>query len=124
MQENLERRDDNLMDEAIERKDDIKAATLRKDDLQRQIKELNAHNKSLVEHHKEKTKDDMKSEEFLNLIKNFSQNKDKDSAYQKPTFESDKKLIDWKQDVLQQPRQLSINNVRDIFFSLLNQSKA
>ena len=79
MQINLEKRDKNLSDEKIERKDDIKAATFRKDQLQKQIKELNSHNKSLVKHHKEKTQDDMKSEEFLNLVNNFSV--DKNSAF-------------------------------------------
>lgn len=65
----------------------------------------------------------MKDKEFLNLDKNFDQTKDKDSEFKHPTFESKRQNIDWEKDIYNQPRALTIKNIRDIFFSLLNQSQ-
>ena len=48
MYENLEERDDNLKSEEIERKDDIQRATLKEDDLQRQIHNINDYNENIV----------------------------------------------------------------------------
>lgn len=63
----------------------------------------------------------MNSETYLNLQKNFKQ---LEAKFNRPTFESDDGLIDWKQEHFNQPREFTIKNIRDIFFGLLNQSKA
>jgi len=63
----------------------------------------------------------MKTENFLNLADNFTQHT---SKFPEPTFECDEKYIDWNKDIFNQPRKLTIKNIRDIFFSILNQSQA
>ena len=47
-----------------------------------------------------------------------------EAKFNRPTFEEDDRLIDWKQEHFNQPREFTIKNIRDIFFGLLNQSKA
>ena len=41
-----------------------------------------------------------------------------------PTFEIDTALIAWSKEWYQQPRSLTLKNFRDMFFGLLNQSRA
>jgi hypothetical protein len=65
--------------------------------------------------------DDLTSEKFLNLDKGFSQ---KESAFKKPTFESDEAAFKWSKSEYKEPRIFTMKQIRDIFFSLLNQSKA
>lgn len=84
---------------------------------------MNKYNKDKTELEFETGKDDLKEEKYLNLANNFNQTKDEDSQYKEPTFENDPKLIDWSQANLHEPRVLTIKNVRDIFFALLNQSQ-
>ena len=55
------------------------------------------------------------------MHRNFRQ---KDSEQKEPTYEDDMGLIDWNDKTLNEPRTLSIKNVRDIMFGILNQSKA
>jgi hypothetical protein len=64
----------------------------------------------------------LQSETFLNTYKNFNQTKDEKSKYKKPTFENDAKLIDWSLNELNEPREFTLKNIRDIFFSMMNQS--
>ena len=61
---------------------------------------------------------------WLNLNKNFSQQES--LYYKEPTFEiplNDRK-IDWDAPHLNESRTMTVKNVRDIFFSLLNTSVA
>ena len=58
------------------------------------------------------------------MDKHFNQTKDDRSAYKAPTFENDQKLIDWSKEEFNEPRALTIKNIRDIFFALMNQSQA
>ena len=87
MYTNLEQRDNNLKSEEDERKSDIAAATERKNDLQRQIGELDAYNKNVVDTNIEKSKDDLRGDAYLALNYNFNQQSVSGNAYKKPTFE-------------------------------------
>jgi transcription initiation factor IIE alpha subunit len=68
-----------------------------------------------------KGQDDLTSDEFLKLLQNFDQ---KDSEEASPTFEDSPSKLDWSDAKLNEPRQLTLKNVRDIFFALINQSRA
>ena len=63
----------------------------------------------------------MNSEAYLNLEKNFDQ---RESQVNKPSFETVDSLIDWNKSEFQEPRAFTMKNIRDIFFGLMNQSKA
>ena len=85
---------------------------------------LNKYNEDLVEANYEKGQEDLRSDTYLNLKANFNQDNDEDSEFRKPTYESKKDLITWRDDVFHEPRAFTLKNIRDIFFALLNQSKA
>jgi hypothetical protein len=63
----------------------------------------------------------LNSEQFLNLENNFVQ---RNSKVQEPSFENVDSQIEWKKDVYNEPRAFTLKNIRDIFFGLMNQSKA
>ena len=66
----------------------------------------------------------MRGDSYLALNYNFSQTDGADTMYKKPTFEQTDIDIDWENPVFHEPRAFTIKNIRDIFFSLLNQSQA
>lgn len=122
MYKNLDEHNQSLLKEETERKSDISKATQRKDDIQKQIDSINKFNKEIIKKHANNAEQDMQSEAFLCTSKNFIQTKDEQSKYRKPTFENDARLIDWSTNELNEPREFSVKNVRDIVFSLINQS--
>ena len=100
---------------------DIKNATKRKDNIQGQVDDLKNVNKTFNDTNRKKAAEDLTGEAFLKMHRNFRQ---KDSEQKEPTYEDDMGLIDWNDKSLNEPRTLSIKNVRDIMFGILNQSKA
>ena len=82
-----------------------------------EIDDLKKYNKDITKLNKKKEADDLTSDAFLKLHANFQQ---KDSEQKEPTFEDDLGLIDWKDKKFHEPRALSIKNVRDIMFAILN----
>lgn len=71
MYTNFDQHKVNLKTEETARIDDITKATNRKDDIQKQIEVINVYNKYIVETQVKKGQEDMISEQFLNLEKNF-----------------------------------------------------
>jgi hypothetical protein len=65
--------------------------------------------------------EDLKSDKYLNLEANFDLKQSKEEG---PTYESTPDKIDWKQEVFNEPRALTIKNFRDLFFGMMNQSRA
>ena len=65
---------------------------------------------------------DLKDKAWLNLDGNFSQQESLE--YKEPTFEIpiNTKKIDWDAPHFNTSRTMTIKNIRDIFFSLLNTS--
>ena len=96
---------------------DIKSASKRKDKIQEEIDGLKKYNKDTTKLNKKKEADDLTSNEFLKIFENFRQ---KDSEQKEPTFEDNLGLIDWHDKKFHEPRALSIKNVRDIMFAILN----
>lgn len=100
---------------------DISDASARKDDIQSQVDGLKKYNKDQTDMHQQKGQEDLTAAEYLKLLENFDQ---KDSEEASPTFEDSPSKIDWSDAKLNEPRQLTLKNVRDIFFALMNQSRA
>lgn len=65
---------------------------------------------------------DLKTDKGLSLEKLFNQKEA--LKYPKPTFEQDEKNFDWNKKEFNEPRRFTVKNIRDIFYSLLNLSKA
>lgn len=68
------------------------------------------------------TSHEMFNSNYLNLRGNFQAVEG--CQYDKPSFETKTGGIKWSDSCFNEPRKLSIKQVRDIFFSLLNQSEA
>lgn len=80
-------------------------------------------NRIKKEEHEEQVKIckyDLMDKLWLNLEGNFSQQGA--LRHKEPTFEipSDSKKIDWSAPQFNTPRTMTIKNIRDIFFSLMN----
>lgn len=119
MYTNFEKHDTNLKEEEKERKENIKKAITREDDIQAQVDKLVKYNKDKVKLDYKMGKDDLGEDKYLNVENNFDQMEEY-SEYREPTFESDPTLIDWSQSNLNDPRVLTVKNVRDIFYACLN----
>ena len=65
--------------------------------------------------------EDLWAQNYLNVAQNFKYSEDPE--HKAPTREAED-LIDWTREDFHVPRRLTIKNVRDIMFGLMNQSKA
>lgn len=122
MHQSLELVGIRVENEAVNRGKAINAIKDQNSGLQNQITGLQNLSQDKEIEVMDKGKQDLTAAEFLNLRKNFKTVEG--CEYDKVTFEAENQLIDWNKESLQEPRQLTIKNVRDIVFSLLNQSIA
>lgn len=61
--------------------------------------------------------------DYLNLKGNFTQTDNENWTEDSPTFENNRHAIDWSNPVYNKFRSFNIKAIRDIFFSLLNNSR-
>ena len=64
----------------------------------------------------------MNAEQYLNTNNNYK--KQEEDFEEAPTFEENMEQIDWTKDAYNQPRAFTMKNIRDLFFGLMNQSRA
>lgn len=89
--------------------------------LQDQIDNLDKYNKDKVTSDYEMGQQDLTNDNFLRLNYHFNQCEGEGSV---PTYERDGNKLDWKKEVYHEPRAFTIKNFRDLFFGMMNQSKA